>query len=97
MASKAFRGFVPFLDRVLVKKVEPVAKTASGLYIPDKAQQKVKTAEVMAHGAGLKDIPMNVAVGESVLLPEFGGTKLELDNEEFMIFRTADIVGKFES
>jgi len=97
MASKAFRGFVPFLDRVLVKKVEPVAKTASGLYIPDKAQQKVKTAEVMAHGAGLKDIPMTVAVGESVLLPEFGGTKLEIDNEEFMIFRTADIVGKFES
>ena len=35
-----------------------------------------------------------VAVGDTVLLPEFGGTKLEVDGEEFLIFRETDLVAK---
>ena len=39
-------------------------------------------------------IPMCVAVGDKVLLPEFGGAKLELDGEEFQLFRESDLVAK---
>ena len=39
-------------------------------------------------------IPLCVAVGDKVLLPEYGGSKLELDGEELTIFREGDIVAK---
>ena len=39
-------------------------------------------------------IPMSVAVGDKVLLPEFGGAKLELEGEEFQLFRESDLVAK---
>ena len=39
-------------------------------------------------------VPMSVAVGDKVLLPEFGGTKLELDGEEFQMFRESDLLAK---
>merc|ERR1711990_105080 len=96
MASRAFRGFVPFFDRVLVQKIEPVSKTASGLIIPDKAQAKVNQDMVMAHGEGQKDLPITVQVGDKVMLPEFGGAKLELEGDEFMLFRNSEFIGKFE-
>ena len=38
--------------------------------------------------------PLCVSVGDKVLLPEFGGTKLEMDGEELSIFREAEIVAK---
>lgn len=96
MASKAFRGFVPFFDRVLVQKSEAITKTASGILIPEKAQEKVSRATVVAHGSGLEDKPIVVAVGDQVLLPEFGGSKIKLEGEEFILFRNSEIIGKFE-
>merc|ERR1712242_255134 len=96
MGSKAFRGFVPFFDRVLIQKTQAATKTSSGLYIPEKAQEKVNSGTVVAHGAGVEDRPMNVAVGEKVLLPEFGGSKIKLGDEEYQIFRNSELIGKFE-
>ena len=54
---------------------------------------------VVAVGPGARtdsgeSIPMSVAVGDRVLLPEFGGSKLELEGEEFQVFRETDIVAK---
>ena len=39
-------------------------------------------------------IPLCVAVGDKVLLPEYGGSKLEMEGEELTIFREQDIVAK---
>ena len=38
---------------------------------------------------------MSVAVGEKILLPEFGGQKITLGEEEFDLFRDQEIIGKF--
>ena len=37
--------------------------------------------------------PVNVKVGDDVLLPEYGGSLVKLDKEEFHIYRDDDIVG----
>lgn len=43
-------------------------------------------------------VPISVKVGDQVLLPEYGGTKVELeDNKEFHLFRESDILAKIES
>ena len=39
-------------------------------------------------------IPMSVQVGDTVILPEYGGTKLEFEKEEYALFRESDIVAK---
>ena len=41
-------------------------------------------------------VPVSVSVGDSVLLPEYGGTKIEMNEQEYLIFRDTDILGKFE-
>uniref|UniRef100_A0ACB8G007 10 kDa heat shock protein n=1 Tax=Sphaerodactylus townsendi TaxID=933632 RepID=A0ACB8G007_9SAUR len=39
--------------------------------------------------------PVSVKVGEKVLLPEYGGTKVMLDDKDYFIFRDGDILGKY--
>lgn len=56
----------------------------------------------MAVGPGSRNqkgeyIPLAVKVGDKVLLPEYGGTKVELEeNKEFHLFRESDILAKVE-
>ncbi len=93
------RRLVPIADRVLVKRVEHKTQTAGGIYLP--TEQKVNEADVVAVGPGAMDesgklIPMEVAVGDSVLLPEYGATAVNIGEEEFHLLRASDILGKFE-
>ncbi len=34
-----------------------------------------------------------VSVGETVLIPEFGGAEVKIDNEAFFLYREDDIMG----
>lgn len=100
MASLA-RKLIPLADRVLVQRAKVATQTASGLYLPEAAQKRENEATVVAVGPGARDqagalIAPSVAVGDKVLLPEYGGTLVTLGEDEFHLFRDADILGKFE-
>lgn len=41
-------------------------------------------------------VSVNVVVGDTVLLPEYGGQTLNLGDEELSLFRDEDILGKFQ-
>ncbi|ESP04303.1 hypothetical protein LOTGIDRAFT_136451, partial [Lottia gigantea] len=99
---QAFKRFFPLFDRVLVERFVPEVKTKGGIMIPEKAQGKVVEATVMAVGPGaVKDNgqvkPVSVKVGDKVLLPEYGGTKVTIEDSEYYLFRDGDLLGKFES
>ena len=87
MSSK----ITPLSDRVLIKVSEAETKTASGIIIPDNAQEKPPKGTVVAAGKGTKDNPITVKVGDTVLYGKFSGTELKHDGEEFIIMREADI------
>jgi chaperonin GroES len=87
MSSK----ITPLSDRVLIKVSEAETKTASGIIIPDNAQEKPQKGTVVAAGKGTKDNPITVKVGDTVLYGKFSGTELKHDGEEFIIMREADI------
>ncbi|XP_069839668.1 10 kDa heat shock protein, mitochondrial isoform X2 [Dendropsophus ebraccatus] len=100
MAGKAFKKFIPLLDRVLVERLAQETVTKGGIMLPEKSQNKVLQATVVAVGGGSKGKggeirPLDVNVGEKVLLPEYGGTKIVLDDKEYYLFRDSDILGKF--
>jgi chaperonin GroES len=40
--------------------------------------------------------PVNVNVGDKVLLPEYGGTEVKVAGEEMFIFKEFELLGKFE-
>ncbi len=53
---------------------------------------------IVAVGPGLrtpegKILPIDLKVGDSVMLPEYGGKQLELDDEEYLLFSDTDILG----
>ena len=81
----------PLSDRVVVEPIAAVTKTASGLYIPDTAKEKPQQGKVVAIGKGLKDVPMTVKVGDTVLYGKFSTTEIKIDGIDYLIMREADI------
>jgi chaperonin GroES len=82
----------PLADRVLVEPAAAEEKTAAGIIIPDTAKEKPQKGKVVAVGAGKKDEPMTVKVGDMVLYGKYAGTEITVDGENFLIMRESDIV-----
>lgn len=87
----------PLADRVVVKLVKD-EKTAGGIFLPDTAQEKPQTGEVLAVGSGKKTddgkvIPVDVKVGEKVLFAKYSGTEVKLDGEAYLLLAEKDILG----
>ena len=81
----------PLADRVLVEPAAAETKTASGLFIPDTAKEKPQKGIIIAVGAGKKDEPITVKVGDNVLYGKYAGTEISVDGKEYLIMRESDI------
>jgi chaperonin GroES len=81
----------PLGDRVMVEPTAAETKTASGIFIPDTAQEKPQQGTVVAVGAGKPDEPMTVKVGDTVLYGKYGGTEIKHEGTDYMIMRESDI------
>ena len=81
----------PLDDRVLVEPLEAETKTASGIIIPDSAKEKPQQGIVMAVGAGKKDEPMTVKVGDKVLYGKYSGNEISVDGKKYLIMHESDI------
>jgi len=79
----------PMADYVVVKAEEAQTKTASGLYLPGNAQEKPKTAKVIAVGSGVKD----VKVGERVIYKnEYEATNVKVAKDEYTLVDKKNII-----
>ncbi|KAK3443653.1 10 kDa chaperonin, mitochondrial [Eucalyptus grandis] len=91
------KRLIPTLNRVLIEKIVPPSKTNTGILLPEKTT-KLNSGKVMAVGPGARDkdgkiIPVSVKEGETVLLPEYGGTEVKLGEKEYHLYRDEDILG----
>ena len=87
----------PLEDRIVVRPMAAEQVTASGLVIPDTAQEKPQEAEVIAVGPGRVDdkgvrIPVDVSVGDMVIFSKYGGTELKYNNEEYLVLSARDVL-----
>ena len=82
----------PLADRVLVEAKEAETKTASGLYIPDTANEKPQQGTVIAVGAGKKDEPMELKEGDTILYGKYAGQEVNVDGKTYLIMRQSDVV-----
>ena len=95
----AFKRVLPLLNRIVIRKLEPQTKTTSGIII-NKAES-ANYGVVIEAGPGSFDsegkvIPVVVKIGDTVLLPEFGGQKIKLGDQELFIYRDSEIVARVE-
>jgi chaperonin GroES len=81
----------PLGDHIVVKPSKAEDVTASGLVLPETAQEKPQQGEIVAAGEGKWDeagksrVPMEVKVGDKVLYPKYGGTEVKLGGETYLI------------
>jgi chaperonin GroES len=90
----------PLEDRIVVRPGESEETTASGLVIPDTAKEKPQQGEVLAVGPGRRSedtgevIPMDLAVGDTVVYSKYGGTEITVDGEDLLVLRESDVLAK---
>lgn len=96
------KALQPLFDRVLIQRVKPASKTASGIYIPEKNQEKLNQGTVIAAGPGITNtttgnvIPTSVKPGDKVLLPSFGGNPVKVGDEEYYLYTDKEILAKID-
>jgi chaperonin GroES len=88
----------PLHDRILVKRVEAEEKVKGGIIIPDTAKEKPLEGKVVAVGTGRLDdngkrIPLEVKVGDRVLIGKYAGTEIKIEDVEHVIVREEEVLG----
>ena len=87
----------PLSDRIVVKPEPAEEKTASGIILPDTAQEKPQMGTVLATGPGkISDsgdlVKMSLKNGDKVLYGKYSGTEITVDGDDVLIMRESDIL-----
>ena len=93
--------FRPLHDRVVVRRITPLEKSAGGIIIPDTVQEKPMEGEIIAVGPGARNeqgtiVALAVAAGDRVLFGKWSGTEIKIDGEDLLIMKEADLLGVIE-
>ncbi len=90
----------PLGDRVVIKMLESEETTKGGIILAGTAKEKPQMAEVLAIGPGVaedgKIVPMEVKVGDKVLMSKYAGTEVKIDGNEYIILSQKDILAIVE-
>ncbi len=79
----------PMSDYVVAQAEAAETKTASGLYLPGNAQEKPKTAKVLAVGSDVKE----VKVGDRIIYQnEYEATTVKSGKEEYILVFKKNII-----
>jgi chaperonin GroES len=90
----------PLGDRVVIKPLSPEemgTTTASGIIIPDSAQEKPEQGKVVAVGPGKYEegmrVPVSVKVGDKVMFSKYhGGEEVKVGGVEYYIISESNVL-----
>jgi len=92
--------FKPLGNRIVVEPLDTEEQmSAGGIYIPDTAKEKPQEGKIVAIGPGRlsdegKRIPLEVAVGDTVVYSKYGGTEYREGSTDYLVLREDDILFK---
>ena len=97
-ATKTKVKVFPLADRVAIRPMEETEQMKGGLYIPDTAKEKPIQGVVIAVGPGRIEkgerVPMELKVNDRVVYGKYSGTQVELEGEEVILIKEADVIAK---
>lgn len=100
--SGNIKRLIPLFNRVLVQRAEPKTETKSGIQLPKKSSHEILHGTVVAIGPGSRNdhgnhLPLSIKVGDRVLLPEYGGTKITADDgNSYQLYKENEILAKVQ-
>ena len=84
----------PLGDRVIAEVQAEEQTTASGIVLPETAQEKPQRATILAVGSGHYEfghhVPLEVAVGDEILFSKYGGTEIKDGGKDYPTLRESD-------
>jgi len=91
----------PLGDRVLVQRIEQEDTLKGGIILPDTAKKKQEMAIVVAVGKGKTSsegtlLPMPVKEGDKILMDKYAGQEITIEDEEYVVLRSDDIIASVE-
>lgn len=78
----------PLADWVVAEQEEAATKTASGLYLPDKATERPKVAKVLKTGKDVK----SVKADDRIVYKSYSTTEIKIDDTEYILVKEEDIL-----
>jgi chaperonin GroES len=78
----------PLAEWVVAEQEEAATKTASGLYLPDKAAEKPKVAKVLKVGKDVK----SVKAGDRIVYKSYSTTEIKIEDTEYILVKEEDIL-----
>ncbi|MGC8765773.1 MAG: co-chaperone GroES [Brevinematia bacterium] len=91
----------PLGNKVLIRVKEMEEKTKGGIFIPQTAQEKTQRGIVEAVGPGKKNekgelITVDLKVGSEVIYDKYAGTQIKIDDVEYLLVSSEDILAVVE-
>ncbi|ENN72547.1 hypothetical protein HUJ04_001140 [Dendroctonus ponderosae] len=99
-SAHKIKKLVPLFNRILVKRAEPLKESKGGIVLPEAKTAKSLKGTVVAVGPGTRTekgvpVPMTIKVGDEVMLPDYGGTRVEMDEQTYFLFRESEILARY--
>ena len=97
--KKPHLNFKPLYDKVVIQQKEAESQTASGIILPDVAQERFNQGTVLAVGPGYRmedgsTQALTVEVGDTVLYSKYGGVTIDVgEYEDLVILSERDVHG----
>ena len=92
---------IPLHNHVVIKQQDESETMYGNIIVPDAGKEKPLMGEVVATGPGLINIngvliPNMLEVGQTVTFPSFGGQRISIEGEEYLIYKEQDIFAVLE-
>jgi chaperonin GroES len=88
---------VPLGDKLVIKRLDSLEKTAGGIVLPDSAKNKPQQGRVLSVGDG-KLMPdgsrsaIEVSEGDRVVFSSYAGAEVQIDDQELLILSADDVL-----
>ena len=91
----------PLHNHIVIKQQDETETMYGNIVVPDMGKEKPLMGKVVAVGPGIYTITGNwidtsIRVGELVVFPAFGGTKMTVEGEEYVVMKENDLLAILE-
>jgi chaperonin GroES len=91
----------PLHNHVVIKQQDETETMYGNIVVPDLGKEKPLMGEIIASGPGIINlngalIPNTVEVGQIVIFPAFGGQKITVDGNEYVVCKEQDLIAILE-
>ena len=92
----------PLHNHVVIKQQDETETMYGNIIVPDAGKEKPLMGEVVAVGPGIINmngvlIPNTLEIGQVVAIPSFGGQRITIQGDDYLIYKEQDVFAIIEN